>query len=60
MATAKALVGLGRGFKAPIKRTLNRDLWRNFIDSLPNFIGSVRQPIRVNVYSYTCDLATSS
>jgi hypothetical protein len=47
MTTAKALVGLGRGFKAPINRTLNRDLWRNFIDSLPNFIGSVRQPIRV-------------
>lgn len=57
MATAKALVGLGRGFKAPIKRTLNRDLWRNFIDSLPNFIGSVRQPIRVNVYSYTAGTA---
>jgi hypothetical protein len=25
----------------------------NFIDSLPNFIGGVRQPIRVNIYSYT-------
>ena len=52
----RLLWGWGEVSRRPLKE-LNRDLWRNFIDSLPNFIGSVRQPIRVNAYSYTAGTA---
>jgi hypothetical protein len=40
------------GFLSSLLKEFDGNLWRNFFERMANFLGGVRQPVCVNVYSY--------